>query len=80
MTIKTFPLPFAKELFLFLVQKRAIYILLCREVIFQLQNLEEKKEKEELTFPANTLRKSNAILRLYFGNLRKLLSANVDDT
>ena len=31
-----------------------------------------------LTFnPANTLRKSNVILWLYFGNLRKLLSANV---
>ena len=30
--------------------------------------------------PANTLRKSNVILRLYFGNLRKLLSANVDVT
>ena len=34
-----------------------------------------------LTFnPANTLRKSNVILSLYFGNLRKLLSANVDVT
>ena len=30
--------------------------------------------------PANTLRKSSVILRLYFGNLRKLLSANVDVT
>ena len=30
--------------------------------------------------PANTLRKSNAILGLYFGNSRKLLSANVDVT
>ena len=29
-------------------------------------------------FPVNTLRKSNVILRLYFGNLGKLLSANVD--
>ena len=28
--------------------------------------------------PANTLRKSNVILRFYFGNLRKLLSANAD--
>ena len=31
-------------------------------------------------FPASTLCKSNVILRLYFGNLRKLLSANVDGT
>ena len=30
--------------------------------------------------PANTLRKSNIILRLYFGNLCKLLSAKVDGT
>ena len=30
--------------------------------------------------PANKLRKSNVILRLYFGNLRKSLSANADDT
>ena len=30
--------------------------------------------------PANTLRKSNVILQLYFGNLCKLLSANVDVT
>ena len=30
--------------------------------------------------PANTLRKSNAILGLYFVNSRKLLSANVDVT
>ena len=29
---------------------------------------------------ANKLRKSNVILRFYFGNLRKLLSANVDGT
>ena len=29
---------------------------------------------------ANTLRKSNVILRLYFGKLRKLLSRNVDVT
>ena len=29
---------------------------------------------------AKTLRKSNVILRLYFGNWRKLLSANVDVT
>ena len=32
------------------------------------------------SFPANTLRKSNVILKLYFGNLRKLLSANADVT
>ena len=32
------------------------------------------------TDPANTLRKSNVILWLYFGNLRKLLSANDDVT
>ena len=32
------------------------------------------------SFPANKLRKSNLILRLYFGNLRKLFSANVDGT
>ena len=31
-------------------------------------------------FATNTLRKSNIILRLHFGNLRKLLSANVDGT
>ena len=31
-------------------------------------------------FPANTIRKSNVILWLYFGNLRKLLSANVGVT
>ena len=31
-------------------------------------------------YPANILRKSNVILRLYFGNLRKLLSADVDGT
>ena len=30
--------------------------------------------------PANTLRKSNVILRFYFGNLFKLLSVNIDDT
>ena len=30
--------------------------------------------------PANTLRKSNVLLWLYFSNLRKLLSANVDVT
>ena len=31
--------------------------------------------------PANKLRKSSVIRRLYFGgNLRKLLSGNVDDT
>ena len=30
------------------------------------------------SIPANTLRKSNVILRLYFGNLCELLSANVD--
>ena len=30
--------------------------------------------------PANTLRKSSVILRLYFGNLGKRLSANVDVT
>ena len=29
---------------------------------------------------ANILRKSNVILRLHFGNLRKLLSAYVDGT
>ena len=28
------------------------------------------------SFPANTLRKSSVILRLHFGNLRRLLSAN----
>ena len=33
-----------------------------------------------VTIPANTLRKSNVILWLYFGNLRKLLSANDDVT
>ena len=32
------------------------------------------------SFAANILRKSNVIIRLYFGNLRKLLSANVDVT
>ena len=32
------------------------------------------------SFAANTLRKSNVIIRLYFGNLRKLISANVDVT
>ena len=31
-------------------------------------------------FPANTLRKSNVILGLHFGNLPKLLSAEVDGT
>ena len=31
-------------------------------------------------FPANKLRKSNVILALYFGNLPKLLPANVDFT
>ena len=31
-------------------------------------------------YPANTLRKPNVILGLYFGNLRKLVSANVDVT
>ena len=31
-------------------------------------------------FPANKLRKSIVILGLYFRNLRKLLSANVDVT
>ena len=30
--------------------------------------------------PINTLRKSSVILRLYFGNLPKLLSANTDGT
>ena len=30
--------------------------------------------------PANKLRKSNVNLRLYFGNLRTLLSGNVDGT
>ena len=30
--------------------------------------------------PANTLRKSNVILWLFFGKLRNLLSANVDGT
>ena len=30
--------------------------------------------------PANILYKSNVILRLHFGNLRKLLSANADGT
>ena len=30
--------------------------------------------------PVNTLRKFKVILRLYFGNLRKLLSANDDGT
>ena len=33
-----------------------------------------------ITNPAITLRKSNVILWLYFGNLPKLLSANVDVT
>ena len=28
--------------------------------------------------PANTFRKSNVTLRLYFGNLRQLLSANIN--
>ena len=32
------------------------------------------------SYPANTLRKSNVILGLYFGNLPKLLSAEVDGT
>ena len=32
------------------------------------------------SFPANTVRKSNVILWLYFGNLHKLLPANVDVT
>ena len=32
------------------------------------------------TNPANTLRKPKVILPLYFGNLRKLLSAKVDVT
>ena len=31
-------------------------------------------------YPAKTLRKSNVILLLYFGNLGKLLSTNVDVT
>ena len=31
-------------------------------------------------YPANTLGKSNVILWLYFGNLRKLLSANANGT
>ena len=35
---------------------------------------------ETVISPANTLRNSNVILRFYFGNLRKLLSANVDVT
>ena len=35
---------------------------------------------ETVISPANTLRKSNVILRFYFGNLRKLFSANVDVT
>ena len=35
---------------------------------------------KDTTFPANTLRNSNVILWLYFGNLRKLLYANVDVT
>ena len=32
------------------------------------------------SYPANTLRKSNVILGLHFGNLPKLLSAEVDGT
>ena len=36
--------------------------------------------KSSKAFPANTLHKSNVILWLYFGNLRKLLSSNVDVT
>ena len=38
------------------------------------------KEKIPVTILANTLCKSNVNLWLYFGNLRKLLSANVDVT
>ena len=36
--------------------------------------------KDRIYVPATTLHKSNKILELYFGNLRKLLSANVDAT
>ena len=32
------------------------------------------------SIPNQHIRKSNVILRLYFGNLRELLSDNVDDT
>ena len=35
---------------------------------------------DKTSSPANTLRKFNVIIWLYFGNLRKLLSANVDVT
>ena len=36
--------------------------------------------KDRIYVPASTLHKSNEILELYFGNLRKLLSANIDAT
>ena len=42
--------------------------------------MEIVNENVQKYFPANTLRKSIVILQLYFGNLRKLLSANVDVT
>ena len=44
-----------------------------------LTRLMVKADADE-TFSANTLRKSNVILWLYFGNLCKLLSANVGVT
>ena len=39
-----------------------------------------QKQKATQHFPANTLRKSNIILQLFFGNLHKLLSANLAST
>ena len=39
-----------------------------------------KNTNPKIFCPYNTLRKSNLLLRLHFGNLPKLLSANVDGT
>ena len=64
--------------------KRPLKIKACIGSTFRVSNSLTCKSKIKkasvLPNPANTIRKSNVILRLYFGNLRKLLSANVDVT
>ena len=51
----------------------AFFINLNSSVMFS----HTQKQKVTQPFPANTLRKSNVIIQLFFGNLRKLLSANL---
>ena len=51
-----------------------------KEAVYRKLHINMAHVGADRTLPANTLGKSNLILWLYFGKLRKLLSANDDGT